>query len=366
MQMGLSQEQGQFQEALRRYFPAAGVVEALRRHEASGHDFDAAVWSGLVDLGVVGMLVPESSEGSGLGLLDAALAAEMLGEAAAPVPFAGAVAMASRSWLHVADEALRALWLARLAGGDARFTVAFTARWTGQTGRAHGELAAGDRLTGAFDAVPDSAGATHAIVYLDDGQVVLADLQDAGVTVSHPKGLDITRGIRHLSFDGAVVHRLDMDADPASVAQQVVDVGRVMVTADTLGAAQAMLDRSVAFANERVQFGRPVGSFQGVKYMCADMVTMLEPCRALVWQAAQMLGETSVEARVAALQAKAHVADVAREISRMAIEVHGGAGFTDLTGMPYWFRRIAFNRQMLGTPERCRMDAARIQGWIEA
>ena len=108
-----------------------------------------------------------------------------------------------------------------------------------------------------------------------------------------------------------------------------------------------------------------IGSFQGVKHQFADMVTMLEPCRAMVWYAAYAQDVLPDEARLSALQAKAHLGDVGRDIARMATEAHGGMGFTDLLGLHYWFKRISFNRQMLGGPERCREEAARLQGWIE-
>ena len=145
---------------------------------------------------------------------------------------------------------------------------------------------------------------------------------------------------------------------------RVLDAGRVMLAADTLGAAQPMFDQAVAFAKERVQFGRVIGCFQAVKHTFADMVTVLEPCRALVWFAAHAQDALPDEARLAALQAKAHLDDVGRDVARMATEVHGGMGFTDLLGLHYWFKRIGFNRQMLGTPERCRDEAAVVQGWI--
>jgi alkylation response protein AidB-like acyl-CoA dehydrogenase len=147
-------------------------------------------------------------------------------------------------------------------------------------------------------------------------------------------------------------------------ARHVLDAGRLALACDTLGAAQALVDRSVAYAKEREQFGRPIGSFQGVKYMCADMVTQLEPCRSLVWHAAMLREAGAEEARATALQAKAHLGDVGREVSRTAIELHGGVGFTDMLGLPFWFRRIALDRQMLGGPQRCRQEAAQAQGWL--
>ena len=96
----------------------------------------------------------------------------------------------------------------------------------------------------------------------------------------------------------------------------------------------------------------------------AGLATALEPCRALVWFAAHAQDALPEEARLAALQAKAHRDDVGREVARLATEVHGGMGFTDLQGLHYWFKRIDTNRQLLGTPEWCRHEAARVQGWI--
>jgi len=148
-----------------------------------------------------------------------------------------------------------------------------------------------------------------------------------------------------------------------AAARRVLDAGRVMLAADTLGAAQHMFDAAVAFAKERVQFGRIIGSFQGLKHTLAECVTVLEPCRGMVWYAAYAQDALPDEARLTACHAKAHLGDVGRDIARLATEVHGGMGFTDLLGLHYWFKRISFNRQMLGGPERCREEAADLQGW---
>ena len=134
-----------------------------------------------------------------------------------------------------------------------------------------------------------------------------------------------------------------------------------MLAADTLGAAQNMLDQAVAYAKEREQFNRPIGSFQAVKHLCAEMAAQLEPCRALVWYAAHALSAAPDEAHLVACHAKAHLAEVGAFVARTATEVHGGMGFTDLLGLHYWFKRIGFNRQALGTPELVREEAARAQ-----
>ena len=115
-----------------------------------------------------------------------------------------------------------------------------------------------------------------------------------------------------------------------------------------------------------------IGSFQAVKHQFADMVTMLEPCRAMVWYAGYAQDALPDEARLTALQTKAHLGDVGRDIARMATEAHGGMGFTDLLGLHYWFKRISFNRQMLGStgtlPRRSRAPArmALMQTFIDS
>ena len=139
---------------------------------------------------------------------------------------------------------------------------------------------------------------------------------------------------------------------------------RVMLAADTLGAAQNMLNQAVSYAGQREQFNRPIATFQAVKHMCAEMAAELEPCRAFVWYAAHALNTLPAEARLTACHLKAHLAEVGQFVARTATEVHGGMGFTDLVGLHYWFKRIGFNRQMLGTPERLREEAARLQGLV--
>ncbi|HJW41258.1 MAG TPA: acyl-CoA dehydrogenase family protein, partial [Rhizomicrobium sp.] len=121
---------------------------------------------------------------------------------------------------------------------------------------------------------------------------------------------------------------------------------------------------AVTYAKERQQFGRVIGSFQAVKHLCAEMVAELEPCRALIWYAAYAFDTFPDQARRMAAHAKAHTAEVGTFVARTATEVHGGMGFTDLLGLHYWFKRIGFDRQALGGPEKARHDAAVAQGWV--
>ena len=163
-----------------------------------------------------------------------------------------------------------------------------------------------------------------------------------------------------LRFDNAPAEPLARDNGAALNALR--DAGWVILAADTLGASQTMIDKAVAYAKEREQFGRVIGSFQAVKHLCAEMAAQLEPCRALVWYAAHARDAAPAEASVAAAHAKAVLSEVSRFVARTATEVHGGMGFTDLAGLHYWFKRVGLSRQLLGGPERVREMAARMQG----
>ncbi len=360
MRFGLSEEQKLFDNSLRSFLASRLPVEALRRLAEPGNGFDADLWHGLGELGLHGILTAEDYGGAGLGVLDAALAAEALGYHAAPSPFMASVVMAVKAF-DAAGEALRRDWLPGIATGEVRIGVGLGAI-SGQTGRSAIEIRDG-QLSGALDGVLDGSAATHFLAYLPDGRAVLVDAAADGLTVSARRTVDRTRPLLDLTFSTVPALAVIGTANSTAAAVRVRDAGRVMLAADMLGAAQNMLDRAVAYAKERAQFGRVIGSFQGVKYMCADMASMLEPCRAMVWYAAYAQDGIPEEAASTANHAKAHLAEVSREVARLATEVHGGMGFTDLLGLHFQFKRITFDRQVLGGPEQCRRDAAAAQGW---
>lgn len=363
MEFGLSEEQLMLTESLRGFLDERLPMNKLREIAEGGLGFDGELWSGLTEQGIMGIMVPEDFGGLGLSLLDAAVAAEALGYHAAPTPFAAALVMAPLTLIASGDRAQQKAWLPRIASGEVRIGVGF-AGMSGQTGEAVARLD-GNKLSGCITGVLDGGDATHFIVYLGDGRAALfAAVEEPGVSVSTHRSLDRTRPVTALVLHDARAAILGAANDPKAAATAVLDAGRVMLAGDTLGAAQSMFDKALLYSKERVQFNRVIGSFQAVKHTLADIITMLEPCRSLVWYAAHAQDGPAEEARVAALQAKAHLGDAGREIARLATEIHGGMGFTDLLGLHYWFKRIAFNRQLLGAPERCRHEAAVAQEWV--
>ncbi len=350
MRFGLSEEQVLLTDNINRFLSDQVDLQQVRTY-ADGGD-DAQVWQGLAELGVSALLVPEDHGGIGLTPLDAALVAESLGYHVTPGPYLASAVMVPTILAEAAADYAQPL--AQLAAGELRVGIAFS---EALGARADGGISVVDGVINgkslfAFDDAADAylvADASQQIYWVDAG-----DVQTEKLTT-----VDKSRRVVALAYDNTPAKPV---SDNAEVFAKAVDIGRVILAADTLGAAQAMLDQAVAYAKQRQQFNRPIASFQAVKHMCAEMAAELEPCRAMVWFAAHALAELPDEARVTACHTKAHVAEVGKFVAKTATEVHGGMGFTDLLGLHYWFKRIGANRQWLGSPELIREQAARLQG----
>jgi len=249
-----------------------------------------------------------------------------------------------------------------LAAGKTIAAVAVSEQAAGARERA-GIAAKNGALSGTSLFVLDHAGADFYVVADRFAGLHLVDAKAKGLEKIALTTIDATRSVGELHFDAVEAEPLASGNAPSTL-ERMIDAGRIVLSADTLGAGTAMIEKAVAYAKERKQFGRVIGSFQAVKHLCAEMAAELEPCRALVWYAAYAFDAFPGEARRMAAHAKAHSSEVGTFVARTATEVHGGMGFTDLLGLHYWFKRIGLNRQALGGPEKARHDAAIAQGWI--
>ncbi|MDR3509901.1 MAG: acyl-CoA/acyl-ACP dehydrogenase [Caulobacteraceae bacterium] len=364
MEFALTEDQILLQDSLNRTLERACPLERVRKAAADKAPYAADVWSALAELGLAGLIIPPEHGGMGLGLLDAALAAEALGRAVAPVPFVAGGVMAPLALMGAGSTRQQGEWLPRLAAGEIVAGVAVSEAASGARDGA-GVFAAGGKLNGKALFVLDGAAADLFVVADRAGGLHLVAADAAGLTRTGLTTIDATRSICELAFDQVSAEPL-ADGDAAATLTRVIDAGRVILAADILGAGQRMIEKAVAYAGERQQFGRLIGSFQAVKHLCAEMTAELEPCRALVWYAAYAFDAVPAEAGLMAAHTKAHLSEVGTFVARTATEVHGGMGFTDLLGLHYGFKRIGFDRQMLGGPERVRRHAAVLQGWASA
>ncbi|MEQ9437374.1 acyl-CoA dehydrogenase family protein [Hyphomonas sp.] len=347
MEFALSEDQRMLQDSLNGFLKDAASLDTIRKIAVGDEASGAALASGLDEFGLVGLHVSEDHGGLGLGLLDACIVQEALGYAIAPSRFM-ATTVAAHAMRFAGEE-----YLPGIASGGTGMGLAMTELSSRRDGA--GVTVEKDKLSGTSLLALSAEGSTHLLAADISG--VLHVVETPELAVMHT--IDRTRIFSEVRFGGQMS---EMTLKPDD---EVLAAARLLVAADTLGAAQAMLDKAVAYAGERQQFGRVIGSFQAVKHMCAEMAARLEPSRALIWHAAHALDTGEPEGLVMATLAKSHLAEAGTFIARTATEVHGGMGFTDLVGLHYWFKRIGVNRQLFGSPEQCRSDAARLQGWLE-
>lgn len=364
MDFGLSEEQLLLEQTLHRFFEEQCPIGRVREQLAKQDGDATALWKELASLGVAGILVPEDLGGSGLDLLDAAVAAQSLGWGVAPVPFLGSAVMAPVALLVAGTPAQRERWLPRIAAGECRIGIAASEL---DSRREPAGVAERDGLLrGKALMVIDAASADRFLIPVGEKPTKLAMVSaDAeGLALRPLTTIDRTRSFGELVFDGVPVEaRLEAGEGAAAAVRRMLDAGRVALAADVLGACERALDMAVSYAKTRVQFERVIGSFQAVKHMCAEMVAELEPARSLVWYAAHAFDQLPEEASSMAAHAKAHLSEVGTFVVRTATEVHGGIGFTDEHNLHFWFKRVGVDRQILGTPDGLREQAAQHQGW---
>jgi alkylation response protein AidB-like acyl-CoA dehydrogenase len=205
----------------------------------------------------------------------------------------------------------------------------------------------------------DACGADYLLLAIGSDRLAVIRGDASGLDVTPLATIDATRCTSELLLDGVVPEALFEGAE-AAIAR-MLDAGRIALAADTLGACDSMIEQAVAYAGERKQFGRSIGSFQAVKHMCAEMVAEVEPSRSLLWYAAHSFDALPDEAPLMACHALAHISEIGREIASIATQVHGGIGWTDEQNLHFWFKRIGVARHLLGGPEFLRNRAAELQ-----
>lgn len=356
MDFGLSADQKLLDESVRSFLADRVPIERVRELRDLECPYDRSIWKGLAELGATGILVPEARGGSGLGLLDAALVAQALGYAATPTPFLSSGVMAPIA-LSTIGGAEADGWLSAIAAGEKTAGVAATEIFSVREDA--GVTLEGDALRGKAMMAVDAYDADLVLVPVDRDRLAVVSTGAAGLTVSRLATIDRTRCFSEVLFDG--VRTEVVFAGAGEALARMMDAGRIALAADTIGACESMVERAVAYAKERQQFGRVIASFQAVKHMCAEMIAHLEPARSLLWYAAHTFDAQPEDAPLMACHLLAHASEIGRDIASIATQVHGGTGWTDEQNLHFWFKRIGVARHMLGGPEALRGRAAVLQ-----
>jgi len=377
MDFGLSEEQELLQRSAREFLGQECPPSFVRTVTTDADGFPRGLYQKMAALGWMGLIVPDNYGGSGLSLLELALLAEEMGRVLLPGPFFSSAVLATTALLHGGTASQKKTWLPRLAAGEATGAVALMEPSdrldAGGIGARARRVRGGYRLSGTKMFVTDAhvadviVGAFRSSGKNEDGvSLLLVPRETPGVTVRPLQTNDLTRRPTEVEFDDVDVPASAVLGRPGEgwpIAQRVLDTACVVLAADSLGGAEKALEMAVDYAKVRQQFGRPIGSFQAVKHIAAEMVSEIEPARALVWYAAYASAALPQEASRAAAMAKARLSDVYSRTTNRAVQIHGGIGFTWEHDMHLWFKRAKWNELAFGDATYHRERLAQLAGF---
>lgn len=347
MDFEFSDDQELLRATVRRFLTERAPIAYVRDMLDDERGTTVDVWSGLSALGVTGLLVPEVHGGAGMGMVDMAVVLEELGRAVHPGPCASTAVGAASLIASTGTEEDRSELLPALASGDTIATVALSAPSDMQAVVADG----GWTLAGEAAHVPDAAAADSIVVTATtaDGElgafVVAHDAR--GLAIEATPTVDGTRKFATITLTDAPARRLGTGDATGAVAETVDRLG-IAAVVDGVGAASRALEMAVEYAKERRQFGRPIGSFQAVQHLCADMLRAVELARAGAYYACWAADADPAERHRAATIAQAFAADELYTVGASLIQVHGGIGFTWEHDAHLYYKRLLTLKELAG------------------
>jgi alkylation response protein AidB-like acyl-CoA dehydrogenase len=355
MRFDLDEQQFAFQQAVADYLDVeCPIARALAPHDSGKPDLE--LWRGLMELGLGGIMVPEENGGLGLGLLDLAVVSETIGRFAVPGPFLDH-ALGTLALVLAGSDAQKGEWLPDLVIGARRTTVAL-AEAKGEWLPEDWTMIGGSAISGTKHHVLHAEGADCIVVGLAGGQLGLVRGDADGLTINPTLSTDAGKQLCTVSFTETPCELLEGRA-----SQRLLDAGLVLLAADAFGGASRAIQLSVDYAKERVQFGREIGSFQGLKHQLVDTAITVEPTLGLYWYAAHCWDNEPEAAPLQAALAKSLITENYAKATRRMIEAHGGIGYTWEYGAHVWLKRALFDQAYLGSPRSLRARAANLAGW---
>jgi alkylation response protein AidB-like acyl-CoA dehydrogenase len=351
MYFDLTDEQQAIKSTAHDLLAARFKSERIREIAASGSGFDEAGWKEMAELGWAGLALPEEWGGQGLGTVELAVLFEELGYALAPSPLLSntivGLALAAGGNDDQRERYLRPLAEGQLRGTPALMDAGVPAV-PGTFAMEAGSDGDGVVLDGEKTLVLDAASADFFLVATADNRRHLVDSAASGVTIVPEEGIDLTRRLSSVRFEGVRV--APEDTLPGGEAEYFPVFLRacVAVAAESTGVAQRALEMSVAYAKDRQQFGRPIGAYQAVSHRCAQMLLETENSRSAVYGAAWAADAEPESLPLAACMAKAYASDAGWRVPDAAIQTHGGIGFTWEHDLHFFLKRGRLNASLFG------------------
>jgi alkylation response protein AidB-like acyl-CoA dehydrogenase len=357
MNFDFSDEQKQLRDEARKFLAEKCPPKTVRRVLDGGQPYDRELWKGLADMGFLGVAIPESFGGAGAGHLELCVIAEEIGRALAPVPFSSTVYLAAEAILLAGSDAQKQKWLPAIASGTAIGTLALFEGAGNPSPAAIKLSASGGNLNGVKKPVPDGAIADFAIVAARAGSsgretdisLFLVDMKAEGVEAGVLSNMDPSRGQAELTFKNCKAEPLGAANEGWSIVCQVLDHAAVLMAFEQVGGADRALEMGRDYALDRVAFGRPIGSFQAIKHMLADMYVAATLARSNCYYGAWALSTNASELPEAAAAARISATQAFQHCAKNNIQVHGGMGFTWEFDCHMYYRRANATALSLGS-----------------
>ena len=363
MNFTFSDEQDELRKTVRRFLEERSPSAEVRRVMETTEGHDEAVWKQLAqDLALPGIHVPEAYGGQGFSVVELGIVLEEMGRALLCAPFLSSACLATAAILNAGTEAQKADLLPAIAAGERRAAFAYAApagRWEPDSIETTATESGGAfALDGAKAYVVDGHTADVLIVAArapgsagrEGLGLFVVDADADGVTRTHTPTIDRTRKQARIELSGAPGVPLGEPAGATEAIGKTLDQASVFLAAEATGSAERAMEMAVQYAKDRVQFGRPIGSFQAVKHACADMLLQVESAKTAAYYAMWAAAEDAPELALAAPMAKAYCTEAAFDVARANIQVHGGIGFTWEHDAHLYFRRTKTSELLFGDP----------------
>jgi alkylation response protein AidB-like acyl-CoA dehydrogenase len=358
MNFDFSDDQKQLRDQARKFLAEKCTSKAVRVVLDGKESYDRELWKGLAEMGFLGVAIPEEHGGAGAGHLELCVIAEEMGRALAPVPFSSTVYLAAEALMLAGSDAQKQKWLPKIASGEAIGTLALFEGSGNPSPKAIKLEAANGVLNGVKKPVADGAIADLVVVAArtakagrdSDISLFLVDVKGGGVEAKALTNLDPTRGQAELTFKNCKAEPLGAAGEGWSILAQVLDRAAVLVAFEQVGGADRALEMGRDYALDRIAFGRPIGSFQAVKHMLADMYVSATLARSNCYYGAWALSTGAPELSEAAASARISATQAFQHCAKNNIQVHGGMGFTWEFDCHMYYRRANALALGLGSP----------------
>jgi alkylation response protein AidB-like acyl-CoA dehydrogenase len=353
MNFAFTDEQDQLRDFVRSFLSDKSPEDAVREQMETERGYDPAVWQQMSDqMGLPALIVPEEFGGQGYGFVELGIVLEEMGRALLCAPFFSTT-LATLALLHSGDEDAKKAHLPGIASGETTATLAYTeenGKWDGSGIEATSD---GTTVSGTKSFVIDGHTASLLVVAAKTTagiSLFAIDGSAEGVSTQALATMDQTRKQAKVILDNAPATLIGADGGGWDVLETVLDLAAVALAAEQVGGAQFVLEMATQYAKDRVQFGRPIGSFQAIKHKCADMLVEVESAKSAAYYGMWCAGEMNDELPSVASLAKAYCSDAYFHAAAENIQIHGGIGFTWEHPAHLYFKRAKSSELMFGDP----------------